>query len=212
MSSASALPNHLRPRREKIYGDAPGIPLDRNAKARVMAFARGWNAKHRQPGQHRGPLTRAMMEVLEALLWGFHNAASGKCFPSYETIAEKAECHRDTVYEAILVLERANILTWVNRIVRTRMQEIDLFGQKVWRWRIIRTSNAYLFRDPLPCHAGSNHSSKSENPSGTLNQEVSLTRELSTAPKIIVLDPENGLDNALIRLGRAIGRLPIPQS
>jgi len=25
--------------------------------------------------------------VLEALLWGFHNAASGLCYPGYEAIA-----------------------------------------------------------------------------------------------------------------------------
>ena len=35
----------------------------------------------------KGPLTRAFLEVLEALLWGFHNSRSGCCFPSYEAIA-----------------------------------------------------------------------------------------------------------------------------
>ena len=39
--------------------------------------------------------------MLGALLWGFHNAHTGRCFPSYEAIAAKAECCRDTVYEAI---------------------------------------------------------------------------------------------------------------
>ena len=116
-------------RREKVFGPGPRIPLDRNAKARVMAYAKAWNARHRQPGQHRGPLTRATVEVLEALLWGFHNAASGACFPSYEAIAAKAECCRDTVYEAIKALELAGVLTWVNRIVRERVRERDLFGQ-----------------------------------------------------------------------------------
>ena len=64
-------------RREKVFGPARGIPLDGNAKARIMIYARGYNAKHCQPGQHRGPLTRAILEVLEALLWGFHKAISG---------------------------------------------------------------------------------------------------------------------------------------
>jgi hypothetical protein len=101
MPETTRLPNHLRPRREKVFGPARGIPLDGNAKARIMVYARGYNAKHCQPGQHRGPLTRAILEVLEALLWGFHNSKSGLCFPSYEEIAKKAECCRDTVYEAI---------------------------------------------------------------------------------------------------------------
>ena len=113
-----------------------------------MAYAKAWNARHRQPGQHRGPLTRATVEVLEALLWGFHNAHTGACFPSYEAIAAKAECCRDTVYEAIKALELAGVLTWVNRIVRERVRERDLFGQWATRWRVLRTSNAYAFRDP----------------------------------------------------------------
>ena len=64
----------LRPTREKVFGEARGIPLDRNAKARILVYARGYNARYRQAGQHRGPITRAFMEVLETLLWGFHNA------------------------------------------------------------------------------------------------------------------------------------------
>lgn len=102
---STTLPKHLRPRREKVFGPARGIPLDRNAKARIMAFVRGYNARYRQERQHRGPITRAFMEVLEALLWGFHNSRGGGCFPSYERISERAKCNRDTVYEAIKALE-----------------------------------------------------------------------------------------------------------
>jgi hypothetical protein len=180
-----ALPNHLRPRREKVFGPAQGIPLDRNAKVRIMVYAQGYNARHRQPGQHRGPITRAFMEVLEALLWGFHNCKDGRCFPSYESIAARAKCNRDTVYEAIRALEFANVLSWVNRLTRIRTRELDLFGQLATRWRIIRTSNAYLFRDPLPCHEGRPSlrvSSKSENPPRTQIPDSSSTYELSTAP------------------------------
>jgi hypothetical protein len=46
-----ALPNHLRPRRDKIFGPAPCHPLDGNAKARVWAAAAAYNAANRQPGQ-----------------------------------------------------------------------------------------------------------------------------------------------------------------
>jgi hypothetical protein len=68
----------------------------------------------------------------------------------YETIAERARCNRDSVYEAIKALEAADVLTWLNRITRIRVKEPDLLGQLVARWQIIRTSNAYVFRDPLP--------------------------------------------------------------
>jgi hypothetical protein len=162
-----------RHRRDKVFGPGPRVPLDREAKVRVMAYAKAWNARHRLPGQHRGPLTRATGEVLEALLWGFHNAHSGACFPSYEAIAAKAECCRDTVCEAIKALAFAGVLTWVNRIVRERVRERDLFGQWVSRWRVLRTSNAYAFRDPNPAMA-SRPASKSESPPGTLNQGFSI--------------------------------------
>ena len=209
MSLSTALPNHLRPRREKVFGPARGISLDRNAKTRIIVFAKAWNAKHRQPGQHRGPLTRAYHEVLEALLWGFHNSKSGQCFPSYEAIAAKAQCCRDTVYEAIRALERAGILTWVNRIVREQVRELDLFGKWASRWRIVRTSNAYVFRDPLPCAEGRpdhGYSSKSENPPGTLIQD-SYSSKKEPEPDA---DPYAGMGGdllkALHRMGTSIAK------
>jgi hypothetical protein len=205
-----------RRRREKVFGRPRGIALDRNAKARIAAYAKAYNARHRQPGQHRGPLTRAILEVLEALLWGFHNSKSGDCFPSYETIATKAECCRDTVYQAIKALELAGILSWVHRIVRVKFRERDLLGHLVSRWRVIRTSNAYQFRDPQPETAGQearkpaqDHkiSSRSENPSGTQNQEVLKELASEKEVRIIVLDPRNDLDAALVRLGKLCGGL-----
>jgi hypothetical protein len=120
------LPPALRPRREKVFGPGPAIRLDGNAKARLWAFAQGWTAKHRAARQHRGPITRAFMEILKTMLWGFHNNETGRCFPSYETIAARARCNRDTVYEAIKVFEHADILTWVNRITRIKVQELVL--------------------------------------------------------------------------------------
>ena len=50
------------PRREKVFGPAPGIPLDRNAKARIMVYVRAYNARMKQEGQHTGPITRAFMD------------------------------------------------------------------------------------------------------------------------------------------------------
>jgi hypothetical protein len=144
-------------RREKVFGPGRTIPLDRNAKVRIAAYARAWSARHKTDGQHKGPITRAFLEVLAALLWGFHNQHTGKCFPSYEAIAAEAECARSTVAEALKALEFAGVLTWQHRIVRVRERCADLFGN-AWRWRVARTSNAYVFCDPA---------SKSENPTGT---------------------------------------------
>jgi hypothetical protein len=130
------------------------------------------------------------------MLWGFHNNRTGYCFPSYETIAEKAHCCRDTVYEAIRVLEASGILDWVHRF-----DKIFIEGS----WQVIRTSNAYLFRDPLPCATTVENRNTSENPAGTLHHQEKI---LKVPPKIIVLDPKNSLDATLISLGRTLGALP----
>ena len=77
--------SHWMPRREKVFGPAPGVPLDRNAKARIMVYVRAYNARMKQEGQHTGPITRAFMDVLRALLYAFHNSKDGRCSSSTET-------------------------------------------------------------------------------------------------------------------------------
>ena len=140
-------------KREKAFGCPRGISLDRNAKIRIKHLADCALAARQ--------ITRSAKAVFDALLWGFHNCKDGRCYPSYETIAERARCCRDTVCEAIKALERLGILSWINRIERIRTAA----GVKV-----IRTSNAYAFRDPLPCH----RSRRSESPTRTENP-VSIT-------------------------------------
>jgi hypothetical protein len=186
-----------KPRREKMFGEGRLLPLDRNAKARIIVFARALT-RRTDKGKHYGIISAKFLAVLDALLWGFHNSESGRCFPSYERIAERADCARSTVYEAIHALERAGILTWANRIARIREWGPDLFGRAQNRWRVIRTSNAYTFVDPKPC-ARPSGSSKSELPTGTAGPE--LTLEMPH-----VLDPANPLHQALIRLGGALER------
>jgi hypothetical protein len=80
--------NRLARRRAKVFGPGRRIPLDRNAKARIMMRARGylhrmkdWSRKPR--GRAYGELSAKYYAVLGALLYGFHNAGSGACFPSY---------------------------------------------------------------------------------------------------------------------------------
>ena len=99
------------------------------------------------------------------------------------------------------VLELAGVLTWAHRIARIQVRERDLFGKWASRWRVIRTSNAYVFRDPQQPLAGV-PASKSENPTGTQNLEILVP---VPAP---ARDPESPLERALARFGAAIeGRL-----
>lgn len=137
-----------RPPREKVFGPGRPVPLDRNAKTRVMVLARAL-ARRTEPGRHYGDLTAKAIDVLQAILWGFHNCHSGHCYPSYETIADRAACSRTMVYQAIRMLEAVGLLTWVQRIKRIREYVPGLFGKgSASRWRVVRTSNAYAFNDP----------------------------------------------------------------
>ena len=178
-----------------MFGEGRLLPLDRNAKARIMVLARALMRRSGE-GKHYGVLTAKFVAVLGALLWGFHNAQSGRCFPSYERIAEKADCARSTVYEAIRALEAAGILSWVNRIARVRQWGPDLFGRAQNRWRVVRTSNAHAFVDP-GARPGAPKPSKSDLPTGTEGQE-----SFRFAPS--VLDPTNRLHQALSRWGKAV--------
>jgi hypothetical protein len=59
--------------------------------------------------------------------------------------------------------------------VRERCE--DLFGRDGWRWRVVRTSNAYVFNDPA--------SSKSEKPTKDQNL-LSLCTEAAGLLKVVV--------------------------
>jgi hypothetical protein len=174
-------------RREKVFGPGRQITLDRNAKARIAAYARAWSARHRQPGQHGGPITHAADKVLRALLYGFHNARTGACFPSYAAIAERAVVARSTVALALAALEFAGVLTWQHRITRIREKAADLFGRVTWRWRVIRTSNAYVFR---------RISSESENRPGTRYQDSLDTGTAAKPPETASCSPTNSSNTA----------------
>ena len=202
MSFAATLPAHLRPRREKLFGDGRPRPLDRNAKARIMTYARAL-MRRTEKGKAYGQVTAKALAVLEALLWGFHNARSGLCFPSYETIAERAGCARSTVAEALKALEEAGLLSWVNRIVRIKERCADLFGNSGTRWRIIRTSNGYQFNDPKGA-ASKGFPSKSDFQSGTSIQDLP---SLLTPPAPVKTPPPHTPDPHLVAALTSYGQL-----
>lgn len=124
----------LQQRREKFFGDGCPRPLNRNSKLQIMAYARSL-MRPTEKGRAYGAITAKTYAVLQALLWKFHNARSGLCFPSYEKIAEAAGCARSTVAEAIKALEAVGLLTWCHRIGRLAA-------------KVIRKSNGYRFNVP----------------------------------------------------------------
>jgi hypothetical protein len=164
-----------------------------------------WRARNAQQGQHHGPVTMAFRRVLDALLWGFHNSRDGRCFPSYDAIAARAECCRRTVAAALHMLEWAGVVTWQHRLARVRERcRCLLTGREGWRWRVIRTSNAYVLRDPGAAarHPAANRAFPSEckNPPGTFNQVV------STLESVAARDPDSLLERALASLRALVAK------
>lgn len=195
-----ALGGHARPKREKLFGLGRARPLDREAKLRVMTCARAL-MRRTEAGKAYGVVTAKALAVLKALLWGFHNAKSGVCFPSLAKIAERAACARSTVVLALNALEAAGVLTWAHRLVRRRVPCDDLSGGEGTRIRVMRTSNAYTFTDPAE-RPSRPESSKSDFRSGTKDQE-SPSLLLPAPAAVQRLDAP--IKSALNRLRRAMG-------
>jgi DNA-binding transcriptional regulator YhcF (GntR family) len=168
----------------RIFG-LPGPQfIDRNAAARIMTAARAYNAQHRGPDQHIGPLTRCTLEVLAALIFRF-GVKSGVRFPSLEAIAIAANCHRDTVMIAITALAEAQILTIVRRLKRQD-------------GKVLRDSNAYLLKD-------SKSESAARPPQGFKNSLKARKSTPFPRAAVPVTDPDPGLEAALARLGSFVG-------
>lgn len=119
--------------RLKLFGAGQVTPLSKKAKLKLMDKARALVRAR--------AITAKAYVIFEALLWGFHNARDGRCFPSYETIARLAGCARSTVAVAIKALEVCKLLSWHNRIKRVVIDGII---------KVIRLSNAYQFPCLLP--------------------------------------------------------------
>lgn len=179
-------------KREKTFDQGRGIPHDLNAKARIMAYARAWSARNKRPRQHWGPITRAYMEVLWAILYRCHNSKSGLCFPSKRRVSILAKCSIDTVNEAIKVLESAGIMTWSHGIRRLDFDYWDSFGQKLRGTKVLRTSNRYMFFD----HIGAKPM-VTENPAQKPVKIISNGIFTTTEREI---DPNSELERSLARL------------
>jgi hypothetical protein len=172
-------------KRSKVFTDGKQTPIDRNDRARVMFLA------HTARGKRE--ITRAAVDILRVLLYHFANLNDGRCFPSYQTIADEARCNPRTVGRCLPDLEAAGFLTWVHRILRVR-ERVEGLGH-IWAtvWRVNRTSNAYDF--PMIAKKPHQNDDKGQKALGTSNQ--------ATFPFIASdLNPENPLDAALLSFGR----------
>ena len=136
----AAPPDFRGYRRKSQFGAAPRVTADRNALARIkfklQALRRGtWSVKTK--GKHSGGIPHSVMEVFDALA---HLATKhGKVFPSLVGLGILATRSKQTVVNAIKVLEFYGIVTRVRRIKRVK----TLLGFKT-----VQDTNAYTIQSP----------------------------------------------------------------
>ena len=155
MSAAHPLPRPLRPRREVHFGQARGIPLDRNAKSRIMATPAPGRPRTSDPDSTVGRLRGRSSTCCEPFSRS-QTIATGACSPPMRPSPSGR-------FAAAIPLRRPS-----RRLRRPRLdlgESHHARGSSGGVRRILRTSNAYVFRDPMPC-ADRPDSSKSENPTG----------------------------------------------
>lgn len=124
------------PVRAKVFGAGRPRPLDAAKKSRLARHARALRAA--------GRISPHYFVVFEGLLFNFHNAKSGLCFPSYQRIAADLHVGVSTAQRAVAALELLGLLVVVNRL---QWQTVDVPGLGRQR-RPRRTSNGYSFALP----------------------------------------------------------------
>jgi DNA-binding GntR family transcriptional regulator len=110
---------------EKQFGTQYGPPLKRNEKARCIVNLKAEIKRY-------GGVPYGWLIVYETLLFKIYNPLTGQCFPSHETIAAKAGCSVSTVQRALKWARQHNLIFWAHGLIREG-------------WRVIRTSNRYVF-------------------------------------------------------------------
>jgi hypothetical protein len=186
---------HKRP---KAFTDGRQRPINRNDRARLLFLAKA--------ARHRGELTRAAVDIFEALLYRFANMKDGRCIPSYKTLAEAAGCVERTVGRCLSDLERLGLVTWKHRLRRVRETVAGLPGIGATDWRVMRWSNAYSF--PLARLAPAIHDERHSG-SGTRIQIHSPSLSVQTEGHSGGESGQTGaLEAALGRLGANIKACP----
>ncbi len=133
-------PDFTNYRRESGFMEAPRVSIDRNAAARIrfqlVAIFRGsWKVKEK--GQHAGLVKHSVIEVFDALMrLAFKH---GKLFPSLVGLAFLAGRSKQTVVNALKVLEHFGFITVHRRIKRIR----TALGFKT-----VQDTNAYTIQEP----------------------------------------------------------------
>ena len=130
-------------RRNSIYamhGTIEWRVLDRNQRAKLWVIAQSMERLTKPKGSRNGCLGYIGLTVLNALLFGFLNANSGRCDPSYDALQKKTSLCRGSIAKAIDLLEAAGLVTVTRRMMRFKDERGILVTRQI--------SNAYVLSAP----------------------------------------------------------------
>jgi DNA-binding MarR family transcriptional regulator len=189
-STRAARRRQRRQRRGSTLEQVQYRPLERNQRARLIFLAERLDAHTHEPGKHGGCLKRTGLQVLRVLLFHFHNARTGRCDPSLETIAKAAGMAKSTVAQALTRLEAAGIL---ERIRRAHVQVQN--GRRLY----LQGSNAYRFNVPTRYRKEEGDFAKAQKSAESASRTETTTEDRNIQPPM----PEN-VAASLARLGNAM--------
>lgn len=140
-------PNPRQRKHHTIFGSAPKTAIADARKKLLSGMARGMMRTYKRTREgHK--ITRADVDVFDALLFMFHRQANQQVYPSYDLLAERTALSRRAVAYAIKRLEAAGLLTYTRRLKRKRIEPTDKHGRPRNPIVPVRDSNAYFFADP----------------------------------------------------------------
>ncbi len=144
-SSEKGSPNRWR-KGARYWQDVDiAMPMDRNAKARLLVQAKALEARTRAAGRQNGSVSRIGLMVLHCLLHQFHGR-SGRCFPSYDAIMRATGLCRQSVRNALFRLERVGLVYIMRRLERRVVSRMNAWtGEWQSIATTVQTSNAYAF-------------------------------------------------------------------
>ena len=187
-----------------VRGEAPRRLLSRAQKVRIMRHARRLEARSRGSSQGaivvNGKVSRVGLQVLQALLFDFHNLKDGRCDPCYATIAAAAAVSISSVYRSLRRLNDCGILAWVKRCTGS---------MQGGRYQLEQDSNAYCIR---PAEEWSTETQQrsvepwqwgASPPSPGALERARDAQNAQAIQKCLELEPDDALAAALAALGRA---------
>jgi len=124
------------------------MPLDRNARVRLLRQAEALEARTRAKGRQNGSVSRIGLIVLKCLMWRFLGR-SGRCFPSYIAIMRETGLCKQSVRNALQRLEAVGLIRVMRRLERRHISR-ECSHTGVWQSFIttVQITNAYIFMSP----------------------------------------------------------------